>query len=65
MLVHELVQSYLDKKANPNLDTSITKGILPLIPSVRLSRKHVPLSNYPVRKSCAYEKNSAGKYKQI
>ena len=66
MLVHELVQPYLDNKANPNLDTSVTRGQLPSIPSVRLSGKHFPSSNYPVHKSCvvcAYEKN-AGKYKK-
>ena len=65
MLNHELVQHYLDKKANPNLDTSMTRGRLPSIPSVRLSRENFPSSNYPVRKSCticAYKKNSVGKY---
>ena len=68
MLVHELVQPYLDNKANPNLDTSITRGWLPLILSARLSEKHFPFSNYPFFKSCvlcAYEKNSAGKYKKV
>ena len=44
--------NYLDNKANPNLDTSITKGQLPLIPFVRLSLKHFQLSNYPVPESC-------------
>ena len=67
MLVHELSQHYLDNKANPSLDTSITMGLLPSIPSVRLSRKHFLLGNYLVPKSCvifAYEKNNAGKYKK-
>ena len=67
MLAHELVQPYLDNKANPNLGTSITRGRLPSIPSVRLSGKYFPLSNYPICKSCivcAYEKNSAGKHKK-
>ena len=38
-----------------------------LIPSVRLSGKHFALINYAIRKRfvvCAYEKNSAGKYKK-
>ena len=67
MLAHELVQPYLDSKANPDLDTSVTRGKLPSIPSIRLSGKHFPSSNHPVRKSCvvcAYEKNNAGKYKK-
>ena len=67
MLVHELVQSYLDNKTNPNLDTFITRDRLPSVPSIRLSRKYFPSSNDPVRKSCVvcvYEKNSAGKYKK-
>ena len=36
-------------------------------PYIRLSEKDFPLSNYQIRKSCvvcAYEKNSAGKYKK-
>ena len=67
MLVHELVQHYLDNNANPNLDIFITRGRLPVIPSVRLSGKNFPLSNSPVCKSCvacAYKKNSARKYKK-
>ena len=37
------------------------------IPYIRLSEKDFPLSNYQIRKSCvvcAYDKNSAGKYKK-
>ena len=67
MLVHELIQPYLDNKANPNFGISITKGQLPSIPPVRLSQESFPLSIYPVHKSCvafAYEKSSAGKYKK-
>ena len=64
MPVHELFQPYFGNKTDPNLDTSIIRGRLPSIPSARLSGKHFPWSNYPVRKSlvvCAYEKNSVGK----
>ena len=67
LFIHELVQPYLDNKPNPYLNTSITRGRLPLISSVRLSRKYFPLSNYTVHKSCfvcAEEKNSAKKYKK-
>ena len=67
MLVHELVQPYLDNKANPNLDTSITRGPLPAIPSIRLFGKHFPPSNYLIFKRCgvcAYEKSSASEYKK-
>ena len=66
MLVHELVQPCLGNKANPIWGTSITRGQICLIPSVRLCGKHISLSNYPIHKSCvvcAYEKNCAGKYK--
>ena len=51
MLVHELVQLYLNNKANTNLVTSITRSWLPSIPPVRLSGKCFPSSNYPVRES--------------
>ena len=67
MLAYELVQPYLDDKANPNLDTSVTRGRLSSIPSVRLSGKRFPSGNYPVCKSCvvcAHEKNRAGKYEK-
>ena len=67
MLVHEIFQPYVVNKASPNLDTSITRGQLSLIPSVRLSQKHFRLSNYLVRKSCVvntYDTNSAGKQKK-
>ena len=66
MLVHEIVQPYVVNKASPNLDTSITRGQLSLIPSVRQSQKHFRLSNYLVLKSCVgntYDTNSAGKQK--
>ena len=68
MLVHELVQPCLGNKAKPHYDTSVTRGRLHLIPSGRLSGKHFALSNYPICKSCvpcAYERNTAGKYKKI
>ena len=68
MLAHELVQPCLGNKANLNQGTSITRGRLHLIPSVRLSGIHFALRNYPTCKSCvlcAYEKNSASKYKKI
>ena len=45
MLIHELVQPYLGNKANTDLDTSVTKGRLPSIPSIKLSVKHFPSSN--------------------
>ena len=65
--VHELVQPYLDNTANPNLEAYITRCQRPSIPSVMLSGKNFPSSNYPTRKSCvvcAYEKNNAGKYEK-
>ena len=67
MIIHKLVQPCLDMEASPNQGISIIRGRLHSIPSVRLSEKHFPLSNYPIRKSCfvcAYEKISAGKYKK-
>ena len=66
-LHNELVQPCLGKKANPDQDTSATRSQLHLIPSLRLSGKYFALSNYVILKSClacAYERNSAGKYKK-
>ena len=47
--VHELVQPYLDNTANPNLEAYITRCQRPSIPSVMLSGKNFPSSNYPTR----------------
>ena len=52
MVFRELVQLYLDNKANPNLETFITRARLPSIISVRLSGKHFSSNNYPVHKFC-------------
>ena len=58
MMTLELVQLYLDNKANPIISTFSTRGILPAA--------YLPASKFLDRRSwviCACEKDNKGKYK--
>ena len=67
ILAHELMQPFLDKRANGGYDNMRGPGCRPNDHSTRLKGKHFAVSQHPTRKSfviCAYQKKPKGKYKQ-
>ena len=67
LLVHELMQLFLDKHTNGGYDKMQRPGRRPNDHSTRLKGKHFAVSQHPTRKNCvicAYQKKPNGKYKQ-